>query len=55
MNSKIPFYRLPEAMRAIPELQSPRSTSLHPLEIFRCLRLKVWDVPRQRMIKLSEI
>jgi len=55
MNSKIPFYRLPEAMRAIPELQSPRSTSLHPLEILRCLRLKVWDVPRQRMIKLSEI
>ena len=55
INSKIPFYRLPEAMRALPELQSPKSTSLGPLEIFRCLRIKVWDVHRQRMIRLSEI
>jgi omega-6 fatty acid desaturase (delta-12 desaturase) len=55
INSKIPFYRLPEAMRALPELQSPKSTSLGPLEVFRCLRIKVWDVRRQRMIRLSEI
>jgi len=55
LNSKIPFYRLPEVMRALPELQSPKSTSLHPLEIFRCLRLKVWDVHRQRMIRLAEM
>jgi len=49
LNSHIPFYRLPEACRATPELQSPRSTSLHPGEILRCLRLKVWDVEAQRM------
>jgi len=55
INAKIPFYRLPEAMQAIPELQSPKSTSLSPFEIWRCLRLKVWDVRRQRMIKLSEM
>ena len=27
---RIPFYRLPEAMRAIPELQNPRTTTLSP-------------------------
>ncbi len=49
LNSKIPFYRLPEVMRKIPELQAPRTTTLSPLEIVRCLRLKVWDLDRQRM------
>ena len=49
LNAKIPFYRLPEVMAAIPELQSPKITSFHPLEIARCLRLKVWDVGAQRM------
>lgn len=50
LNARIPFYRLPEVYRAMPELQSPKSTSLHPLEIIRCLRLKVWDVDAQRMV-----
>ncbi len=52
LNSRIPFYRLPEVIAAIPELQSPRTTSLHPLEIIRCLRLKVWDTQAQRMVSL---
>lgn len=55
LNSRIPFYRLPEAMRALPELQSPKSTSLSPLDVFRCLRIKVWDAHRQRMIGLREL
>jgi acyl-lipid omega-6 desaturase (Delta-12 desaturase) len=55
LNSRIPFYRLPEAMAAIPELQTPRTTSLHPMEILRCLRLKVWDPELQRMISLREL
>jgi len=54
LNSKIPFYRLPEVLSAMPELQSPKTTSLSPMEMIRCLRLKVWDVERQRMIGLSE-
>ncbi|MFU8847292.1 MAG: fatty acid desaturase family protein [Opitutales bacterium] len=54
LNAKIPFYRLPETLRAMPELQAPKTTSLHPAEIFRCLRLKVWDVERQQMVPLSE-
>lgn len=49
LNSKIPFYRLPEAMSEIPELQSPKITLLNPVEVYRCLRLKVWDVSRQVM------
>ena len=43
LNSKIPFYRLPEAMAAIKELQAPVTTSLRPRDIFACLRLKLWD------------
>lgn len=54
LNSRIPFYRLPEVIRAIPELQKPKITSLNPLEIIRCLRLKVWDVEQQRMVGLKE-
>lgn len=55
LNAKIPFYRLPEAYHAIPELQAAKTTSLHPREILRCLRLKVWDVKSQRMIGLGEV
>jgi acyl-lipid omega-6 desaturase (Delta-12 desaturase) len=55
LNSRIPFYRLPEVMAAIPELQTPRTTSLHPLEIIRCLRLKVWDPEKKSMIGLWEL
>jgi omega-6 fatty acid desaturase (delta-12 desaturase) len=43
LNPKIPFYRLPEAMVAIKELQSPVMTSLRPYDILACLRLKLWD------------
>lgn len=52
LNSRIPFYRLPEVLKAMPELQRPKITTLHPREILRCLRLKVWDVELQRMVPL---
>ena len=52
LNSRIPFYRLPEATAAIPELQSPRTTSLNPRDVIKCLRLKVWDTEAQRMVGL---
>jgi omega-6 fatty acid desaturase (delta-12 desaturase) len=55
LNSRIPFYRLPEAVGAIPELQNPRTTSLQPMEVIRCLRLKVWDVQAQRMVGLGNL
>ena len=52
LNARIPFYRLPETMQALPELREPRTTSLHPRDVLRCLRLKVWDVDRQEMVPL---
>jgi acyl-lipid omega-6 desaturase (Delta-12 desaturase) len=54
VNPRIPFYRLPEAMGALPELQNPRDTSLDPGEILRCLRLKLWDEERGKMISMRE-
>lgn len=50
MNSAIPFYRLKDAMAAIPALQSPRETTLLPWDIWRCLRLKLWDDAGRRMV-----
>lgn len=50
LNVRIPFYRLPEAMAAIPDLQSPITTSLAPREIVDCFRSNLWDETRQRMI-----
>jgi len=52
VNPRIPFYRLPEAMEALPELQHPRETSLNPAEIIRCLRLKLWDDEKHKMVSL---
>ncbi|ADE54373.1 fatty acid desaturase family protein [Coraliomargarita akajimensis] len=54
LNAKIPFYRLPEAYAAMPELQQARTTTLHPAEIRRCLQLKVWDSAAQRMTPLPQ-
>jgi omega-6 fatty acid desaturase (delta-12 desaturase) len=53
LNSRIPFYRLPEVMKALPELQDVKTTSLHPADVWRCLRLKLWDVAGQRMVGLN--
>ena len=50
LNHRIPFYRLPEVLEAMPELQKPKITTLHPMDIIRCLRLKVWCVETQRMV-----
>ena len=55
LNAKIPFYRLPEVLREIPELQAPKSTSLLPWDIARCLSLKVWDVEAQKMVGMRDL
>ncbi len=52
LNARVPFYRLPEAMEEMPELQRVTTTSLHPKDIIACLRLKVWDPERQQMTGL---
>ena len=53
LNAKIPFYRLPEAMRGIPELASPKETSLSLIEIIRCCRLGLWDEETGKMVGYS--
>jgi acyl-lipid omega-6 desaturase (Delta-12 desaturase) len=55
LNARIPFYRLPEVLKKIPELQTPKTTSLNPMDIIRCLRLKVWDVESQRMVIVGHL
>ncbi len=52
MNSRIPFYRLPEAMEAIKEFQNPGLTSLKPKDIAACFRIKVWDEEKNAMVPL---
>jgi omega-6 fatty acid desaturase (delta-12 desaturase) len=55
LNSRIPFYRLPEVMAAIPEVQHPNTTSLRPSEIADCFRLALWDPDLDRMVTFREL
>jgi omega-6 fatty acid desaturase (delta-12 desaturase) len=54
LNVRIPFYRLPEAMDAIPELQSPATTTLSMSDIRACFRCCLWDPELQRMVSYRE-
>jgi len=54
LNVRIPFYRLPEVMDAIPELQSPVTTTLSPRDIRDCFRCCLWDEERQRVVSYRE-
>ncbi|MCC6681585.1 MAG: fatty acid desaturase [Phycisphaeraceae bacterium] len=51
LNARIPFYRLPEAMRHMKALQAPARSTLEIAEIYRCLRLKLWCPVRQCMVR----
>ncbi len=55
LNHRIPFYRLPEAMAAIPELQNPGRTSWRLKDIKAGLDLAVWDPDQSRMITYAEL
>ncbi|WP_301923927.1 fatty acid desaturase [Ferruginibacter sp.] len=50
LNSKIPFYRLPEVMRHFTELQNCKVTRLTPKAMSACFKLKVWDQESNQMI-----
>lgn len=52
LNHHIPFYRLKEAMNALPELQRREDTTLSPKDIYACLKLKVWDARKGKMTGL---
>jgi len=55
LNARIPFYRLPEAMAAIPELQQAKTTSLHPMDIIACFKLKIWDPEKNAMVGVKHL
>ncbi len=55
INPRIPFYRLPEAMQNIAELQSPKTTSLSLKEIICCLSLKVWDESTGKLAPIEKV
>jgi omega-6 fatty acid desaturase (delta-12 desaturase) len=50
LNARIPFYRLPEAMHSLEELQSPSTTTLHPTDIVTCLQLKLWNPDLEKFV-----
>lgn len=55
INSRIPFYRLPEVMAKIPELQKAKTTTLNPADIIACFKLKVWDPENNKMIGVKQL
>jgi omega-6 fatty acid desaturase (delta-12 desaturase) len=50
LNPRIPFYRLPAAMDAIPELQNPPTITVGPRTLFASFRLKLWDPDARRLV-----
>lgn len=54
VNVRIPFYRLPEVMDAIPELQSPVTITLSLKDVMACFRCCLWDEGLQRMVSYRE-
>ena len=54
LNPLIPFYALPPAMDAIPELQHATATSLRPRDIVACFRANLWDEENGCMVRYSD-
>ena len=54
LNHNIPFYRLPEAMAAIPELQHPTTTRRRLHDIAGCFRANLWDPENHRMVSYRD-
>jgi omega-6 fatty acid desaturase (delta-12 desaturase) len=50
LNPTIPFYRLPDAMAGVKELQNPPTTSLGLRDVLACFRLKLWDPDQHKMV-----
>jgi omega-6 fatty acid desaturase (delta-12 desaturase) len=51
--SRIPFYRLPEVLRAHPELVATGRVTL--LQSLSCVRLTLWDEAHQKLISFREM
>jgi acyl-lipid omega-6 desaturase (Delta-12 desaturase) len=55
LNSRIPFYRLLEAMKDMPELQNVGKTSWRISDMIACFQLKLWDPENGKMVSMSSI
>lgn len=55
LNARIPFYKLPEAFKKIPELQTAKIVTWRWSSIRECLRLKLYDSDEKRMIGLEDL
>jgi omega-6 fatty acid desaturase (delta-12 desaturase) len=55
LNAQIPFYRLPQVMAEMPELQNPIRTTLRPRDVIGNLRLKLWDESRREMVTFRDV
>jgi omega-6 fatty acid desaturase (delta-12 desaturase) len=55
LNAQIPFYRLPQVMAEMPELQHPIRTTLRPRDVLGNLRLKLWDESRREMVTFRDV
>lgn len=55
LNHRIPFYRLPEAMKSVEEFANPKRTSLRLSDIKACLKLKLWDKKQNRLVSFDHV
>jgi omega-6 fatty acid desaturase (delta-12 desaturase) len=53
LNSRIPFYRLPEVLRNHPELANMSRLSL--AKSLGCVRLALWDESRRRLVSFRDV
>ena len=53
LSSRIPFYRLPDVMKAFPELKGVSRIGLW--ESFKTVRLALWDEASQRLVSFREL
>ena len=53
LSRRIPFYRLPEVVRAFPELREINRVGLR--ESFGCARLTLWDEDRRKLVGFSDV
>ena len=51
--SRIPFYRLPQVLRAYPELADVRRVTLW--QSFKYARLRLWDQAAQRLVPIGKV
>ena len=53
LNSRIPYYRLPQVLRDHPQLAAVGRLTL--LESFRCVRMVLWDERRRRLVSFARV